>query len=42
VHPHNVNLLSFGSIDYDKETYITIFLCVQTYIKDTKRFDKLV
>ena len=39
-HPLHVKLLLYGSNEYDNASNNIIFMSVQTYIKDTKRFDK--
>ena len=40
LHPLNVNTLLYGRDNIPDEENILIFNCVQTYIKNTKRFDK--
>ena len=38
-HPLNKNVLLFGSSELSLEDNLEIFRCVQSYIKETKRFN---
>ena len=39
LHPQSPNKLLFGSTEFNNDENTLIFLAVQTYIKDTRRFD---